>query len=388
MDFAALPPEINSARMYAGPGSGPMLAAAAAWDGLAAGLRGTAASYGLVVSDLASGPWLGPASVSMAAAAAPYVAWMRATAEQAEQTAVQAMAAAAAYEAAFAMTVPPPVIAANRSLLMALIATNFLGQNTPAIAATQAQYAEMWAQDATAMYAYAGQSAAAYALTPFAPPAPTTNPAGLAGQAAATAQAAAAPAGTAQTTISSAALQVMSAAPQALQGLAQPLLATAPAFAALLPSLLAPVNLGVSSAGLGGSYTSAGFAARYDPEGAGKLDTILSRLGVAPEIGPATPGLVSPGSVNAGLARAASVAALSVPQGWAMAAPEIRLAAAALPNAGVGPAPAVAAGTPGSLLSELALAGMAGRAMGGRSPGATAAQRQTPTLTIVIQSAT
>jgi len=34
MDFGALPPDINSARMYAGPGSGPPLTAAAAWDGL------------------------------------------------------------------------------------------------------------------------------------------------------------------------------------------------------------------------------------------------------------------------------------------------------------------------------------------------------------------
>ncbi len=34
MDFGALPPEINSGRMYCGPGSGPMLAAAAAWDGV------------------------------------------------------------------------------------------------------------------------------------------------------------------------------------------------------------------------------------------------------------------------------------------------------------------------------------------------------------------
>ena len=84
---------------------------------------------------------------------------------------------------------PPPVIAANRSLLMALIATNVLGQNTPAIAATETQYAEMWAQDAAAMYGYAGSSASATTLTPFTPPAPTTNPGGLTGQAAAVAQA-------------------------------------------------------------------------------------------------------------------------------------------------------------------------------------------------------
>jgi PPE-repeat protein len=143
MDFAILPPEVNSGRMYSGPGSGPMLAAAAAWNGLAAELNSTAASYGSVVSGLTSESWLGSSSAAMAAAAAPYVEWMSATAAQAEQAATQANAAAAAYETAFAMTVPPAVIAANRSLLMTLVATNVVGQNTPAIAATDAQYAEM-----------------------------------------------------------------------------------------------------------------------------------------------------------------------------------------------------------------------------------------------------
>lgn len=189
MDFATLPPEINSSQMYAGPGSGPMRAAAAAWDGLAAELYSAATLYQSVVSGLIAGPWLGPASASMAAAAAPYAAWMSTTAAEAEQTAAQAKGAAAAYETAFAAMVPPPVIAANRSLLMALIATNVLGQNSPAIAASETQYAEMWAQDAGAMYAYAGSSASATTLTPFTPPAPTTNPGGLTGQAAAVVQA-------------------------------------------------------------------------------------------------------------------------------------------------------------------------------------------------------
>ena len=177
MDFGALPPEINSAKMYFGPGSGPMLAASAAWDGLAAQLHSAAASYSSVISEL-EGSWTGPSAASMAAAAAPYAAWMTGTATQAEQAATQATAAAGAYEAAFAMTVPPPVIAANRSLLAALVATNFLGQNTPAIAATEVHYGEMWAQDAAAMYGYAGSSASASTLTPFTPPRTNHQPRG------------------------------------------------------------------------------------------------------------------------------------------------------------------------------------------------------------------
>ncbi|WP_368610100.1 PPE family protein, partial [Mycobacterium tuberculosis] len=161
LDFATLPPEINSARMYSGAGSAPMLAAASAWHGLSAELRASALSYSSVLSTLTGEEWHGPASASMTAAAAPYVAWMSVTAVRAEQAGAQAEAAAAAYEAAFAATVPPPVIEANRAQLMALIATNVLGQNAPAIAATEAQYAEMWSQDAMAMYGYAGASAAA-----------------------------------------------------------------------------------------------------------------------------------------------------------------------------------------------------------------------------------
>ena len=73
MDYGALPPEINSARMYSGAGSAPLLAAASAWSGLAAELRSTAISYGSIVSELTTEDWRGPASASMAAAATPYV---------------------------------------------------------------------------------------------------------------------------------------------------------------------------------------------------------------------------------------------------------------------------------------------------------------------------
>ena len=202
LDFGALPPEINSGRMYVGAGSGPMLAAAAAWDSLAADLQSAASSYGSTVGGLVAGAWTGPSSTTMAAAASPFVTWVSSAAAQAEEAAAQAKLAAGAYETAFAATVPPPVIAANRALLAVLVATNFLGQNTPAIATTETHYLEMWAQDAAAMYAYAGSSSTASQLTPFTEPPQTTNTAGTAAQSASVSQSSTRPARTPATQLS------------------------------------------------------------------------------------------------------------------------------------------------------------------------------------------
>jgi PPE-repeat protein len=217
VDFGALPPEVNSGRMYAGPGSESMLAAAAAWNRLAGELESAASAYESVIAQLTSGAWLGPTSTAMAAAAAPYATWMGATAAQAEQAAAQARAGAAAFNTAFAMTVPPPVIAANRALLATLVATNFFGQNTPAIAATEAHYGEMWAQDAAAMYGYAANSATASALTPFSSAPQPTNPAGAAAQTAAAAHAL----GTSAAS-HGALSQLLSSPPSALHAMATP----------------------------------------------------------------------------------------------------------------------------------------------------------------------
>ena len=199
LDFGLLPPEVNSGRMYSGPGPGPLLAASEAWDGLAAELSIAATGYGSALAELTSNSWVGPTSVAMVSAVTPYIDWLTSTGTQAEETANHARAAVAAYEAAFAMTVPPPVIAANRALLAALVATNFLGQNTPAIMMTEALYAEMWAQDAAAMYGYAGAAATASVVTPFVEPPQTTTPDGTSSQADAVAKAAAEPAGQAAT---------------------------------------------------------------------------------------------------------------------------------------------------------------------------------------------
>ena len=55
MDFGFFPPEINSGRMYSGPGSGPMLAAAQAWATLADELYTAASGYQSAVTELATG---------------------------------------------------------------------------------------------------------------------------------------------------------------------------------------------------------------------------------------------------------------------------------------------------------------------------------------------
>jgi PPE-repeat protein len=387
MDFATLPPEVNSASMYAGPGPGPMLAAASAWDGLAAELQSTAASYRAAISELTGGPWLGSSSASMAAAATPYLDWTTTTAGQAEQTATQARAAAAAYEAAFAMTVPPPVIAANRSLLMTLIATNVLGQNTAAIAATEVDYAEMWAQDATAMYGYARSAAAASTLTPFNPPPPTTNPAGGAQQAGAAAQSS-----------TSGGSQLMSAVPQALQGLATSAAATpASALSDLLSEIIIPLtilDIPIATTAVGASATSIstsltavgtnfrGFAINADRDfaqgrgpytgygpGAAKLPDWF--FGGQGSVG--SPSDAAPASVGAGLGQATTVGRLSVPSGWTTAAPEIRRAAYTLPITSAAAAPEI--GGTGNLFSNMGMAGAAGGAVGSTASAGRGDQR-------------
>lgn len=170
MNFAVLPPEINSARMYLGAGLGPMLNAAVAWDGLAAELGSAATSFSSVTSGLAGSFWQGPASTAMADAAVPYLGWLNAAASQAEQAALRARLTAAAFEAALAATVHPAIISANRTQLVSLVFSNLLGQNATAIADAEIQYEQMWARDVAAMLDYhARASAALSTLTPFPP---------------------------------------------------------------------------------------------------------------------------------------------------------------------------------------------------------------------------
>ena len=390
-DFGAFPPEVNSAKMYAGPGSTSLLSAAAAWNGLASELRSQAANYTSIVSNLTGEGWRGMASTAMAAAAAPYTAWMNTTAAQAEQTANQAMAAASAYEAAFGMTVPPLVIATNRTQLALLVATNLLGQNGPAIAATEAQYGQMWAQDAAAMYGYAAQSAIATKVPSFTTAPQTTTSGPLAGQAAAATQATG-------TSTQASLSQLTSAVPSTLQGMASPATSTtsSPSGLSGLEGLLSGGSSGNSqldsfwstwgpNANIWNTLTSTG---TFNPAQIAQTVTSSSFLGPGALTG--SPGLsgVSPlsmaaglgsgghgvsgltglggagSSMSASLGQATSVGPLSVPPSWSAAAPSAPSpVASALGGSPLAAPPEVATGVPG--------VAPAGGAMGARA-GATA----------------
>ena len=424
LDFGALPPEVNSGRIYSGPGSAPLLAAATAWDALASELQTTAASYTSTITELTSSGWQGPSSVAAADAAAPYTAWLSSTAAQAEQTASQAQVAAGAYEAAFAASIPPPVIAANRATLALLVATNLLGQNTPAIAANEATYAEFWAQDAVAMYGYAGAATAASQLTSFSAPPATTNDSGQATQSAAAAD-------STTTSIESFLTELNTE----LTSLDTQLTSYSTEFSTIETELINELGTTITlpTWATGGiadiekaittftSTVSTYAAGPWSLIGLGSLlknwwqvSISIPNLGVGiqgigpllnpkPIVGALSPllhsGLLSgsfepAGAVSASLARAGTIGALSVPNNWASAVPAVRTVAAEMEATAADAAPEMAAVAQNGMFGEMALASLAGRAIGGtatraagqayRVPGAVAADDIATSATIIV----
>ncbi|MBS9536227.1 PPE family protein [Mycobacterium sp. M1] len=389
IDFSMLPPEVTSERIYAGSGSAPLLAASSAWDHLAATLGSAAASYRAVVTELTDESWQGPASASMTAAAQPYLEWMTATASKAAQTAQQARAAAAAYEAAHATVVPPAMVAANQAELASLVAGNVLGQNNAAIAANQAEYSAMWAQDAAVMQTYAAGSAAAITpATGFAAAPQSTNPAGAAQ--------------TSGSAVDSGLGQILQTILKVLTNsslntgplhdfLTSPLVTGFNTFSTKISGILGfiggqgfmtagvgvggfdlPVQGAISAmylwtalnpASLMSSVSGAGVA------GAGLSEATLAGAAVSTGAipgaiaGAAVPGSAAP-AVTATLGRAATVGGLSAPASWITAAPnEIRLAGASLSMAA---APQAVAGMPSGVLGGMPMmAGMVNAPNGG-----------------------
>ena len=382
IDFGALPPEVNSALLYAGPGSTSLTTAASAWNALAAELNSAALGYGNVVTQLSSEEWLGPASASMASAVKPYVEWMTTTSLAAEQAATLAQAAAAAFEAAFASVVPPPLIAANRATLAQAVQANIFGQYNSLIAQLEAQYGEMWAQDSSAMYSYAGQSATAAQVTHF-----TTAPA-IANPAAALTQAAnsAAP----NSIVGQLQLFLQQTITQ-LQKFANPFLASKGAtinsalkevWFLLTGQTVLPTNLGTVLSGYA-NYASLFYNTEglpYFSVGMGNFGTQIAKsagaLGGAGPAAAAIPksipalggalggGAHTAGSVSGSVGSAGSVGKLSVPAAWSGATVPASHATA-VPVSTVSAAPE-ASGNPGNLLGGMPLAGTGG---GGHGSG-------------------
>ncbi len=405
MSFMIFPPEINSSLMYSGAGSGPLMAAASAWGELAADLESTAASYQAVLAQLTGSTWLGPSSARMAAATAPYVDWLATTAGQAAETSAQAQFAAAAYEGAFASTVPPAVIAANRALLAALVATNFLGQNTPAIMATEAHYMEMWFQDGMAMDTYAASSQQAVVL-PQQTPAPSTSDGGLSADLASAVQSiensvtntvnnltsaiqgllsgnttAGSSANGVSSALSSAVTNLTGASSGAQAGAATSGAATATGtvptavtstagtllpiqgtyYATMLASMPAKMLISLSNSMSASQAMQAGQQAMLaDVQSLvdGKLKALLASIsGQMRGFG---------SQITAQLASAGRLGGMSVPNGWAQAAPEMVRAAPILPPTSIA-SPITSANLPTSPYTQALMGAMNGRGMGAQA---------------------
>lgn len=357
-NFSWLPPEINSARIFAGAGSNPLFVAAQAWQGLAKDLQASASAFQSVIMGLANGSWSGPASTSMAAAAAPYVGWLSAAASKAQLAGDQARAAATAFETALLATVHPAAVTANRVLLKALIATNFLGQNTPLIAATEGGYVEMWAQDVGAMLGYqAGATSVAESLAPFS--APPIDLAGLASQVGA---------------------QVATAASSVVAPVTQGLALAAPAMSAVQAAMAELPVQSLLSVGQAAMYPasmliSPMMSLAQSANGAGLAGATAAGVGAdvpkfVGDTAPAMKGLEGAG-MSAGLGQARLVGAMSVPSTWQGAMPKGMTSSA---MSGLGGLPAAAAleqpaamGPGGMPMMPMPMG--AGGAAGGMPPG-------------------
>jgi PPE-repeat protein len=157
---------MTSALIHSGPGPGSLLTAANAWRQLAIELGQTAAGYASTVAGIS---WQGPSATAMTLSTLPYIAWLHTTAGQAAQMSMAATTMVGSFGATQTAVVHPSVVTANRTRLAHLIATNIFGINFPAIAATEAQYMQMWAGNTTAMLGYRATSLQTMAMPTFTP---------------------------------------------------------------------------------------------------------------------------------------------------------------------------------------------------------------------------
>ena len=176
MDWHAMPPELNTARLMLGAGPAPMLQAAAGWEAFSILLETQADELAASLSALASA-WSGAASERAVQATMPMVMWLRATSLQAMKRSLQAAAQATSYTAAMTTTPPLAEIATNRVTTQVLYDTNFFFVNTVPIGVHEVDYwVRMWNQAAGVMDAYAAETAANTVFEPIMPMMPIVIP--------------------------------------------------------------------------------------------------------------------------------------------------------------------------------------------------------------------
>jgi PPE-repeat protein len=236
-------------------------------------------------------------------------------------------------------TVHPAAVAANRVSLVSLIATNFLGQNTPAIAATEFDYVEMWAQDVGAMLGYhAGAASVASTLTPFS--LPPVNLTGLVSQVTSVVPIAAvlAEAPVVVTEVQSLASSVPLSS---LTSVAQIGMYPASMMISPMMSLMQMANQG--SGGLAGAAGAAAGLGADMPKLVGDTAPAMHGLGGLGGLGG--------GGMGAGLGQARLVGAMSVPPTWQGSMPKGMATSAmsgmgAMANPGAMAAPTGSGGMP------------------------------------------
>lgn len=358
--------------IYGGPGSASFTSAAASWADISSAYASAASTMTALSASLAS-EWTGPSASAASGVLNTYTSWLTSASATAQTTSQMAAKASALFEAARAASVPPPVIAENRAQLLMLIATNILGQNTPAIAATEAQYEAMWAQDGGTMDAYAAASAAnsqtsqpvspapdtSHAMmTQASPAAPPADPSSVAHSAAATSTPSPLSAGTATDSGTSA---LSSLSPVAS-------MATVPLriMMSMITSLARLGSVGSSAASTAGQSAAVG--------GAVSPEMLLARVGqlVDGKLQSASGTLVghfrsATDALSARMAQAAQIGQLKVPSAWAQAAGGMVRAAPILPSTTVSaPVSLTGASQPwmSNPFNSAMMGAMAGRGMG------------------------
>jgi len=277
----------------------------------------------------------------------------------------------------FASVVPPPLIAANRAELAQAVQTNILGLNNSVIAQLEAQYGEFWANNASAMYGYAGSSAAATKISSFTDAPAIANPAAALSSTASTAA-------TPATSIQSYLQGILTNVQARIQSLTGPFIGPTATgrtglteiWFLLTGQTILPTNLGALTNGYAPFasffYNTEGLP--YFSVGMGNFGTQIAKSagwlgGAAPAAAAAVPKGIgglggaaggAGGQVAAGLGHGAHVAGLSVPNSW----PGATLPSAAKPMSAIPVSEPITSGESG-----------AGNLVGGMPVGGTGAAR-------------